>query len=76
MEDIKKVYHNLLYVSFENRIISKSENTRGLETKNTLKGALEKLGFTGGTHSDTELAQWQNAEKDKPAKIVPEYGRD
>lgn len=51
-----------------------SGNTRGLETKTTLKGALEKLGFTGGTRSDTELAQWQSAEKEKLAKIMLEHG--
>ena len=51
-----------------------SGNTRGLETKNTLKGALEKLGFAGGTRSDTELAQWQNAEKERLAEIMLEHG--
>ena len=51
-----------------------SGNTRGLETKNTLKGALEKLGFAGGTRSDTELAQWQNAEKERLAEIMLQYG--
>ncbi len=51
-----------------------SGNTRGLETKTTLKGALEKLGFTGGTRSDTELAQWQTSEKEKLAKIMLERG--
>lgn len=51
-----------------------SVNTRGLETKTTLKGALEKLGFTGGTRSDTELTQWQSAEKEKLAKIMIEHG--
>ena len=49
-------------------------NKRGLETKTTLKGALEKLGFTGGTRSDTELNQWQNKEKEKLAEIMREYG--
>ena len=51
-----------------------SGNTRGLETKTTLKGALEKLGFTGGTRSDTELAQWQTSEKEKLAEIMLEHG--
>ena len=49
-------------------------NKRGLGTKNTLKGALEKLGFTGGTRSDTELNQWQNSEKEVVAKIMLEHG--
>ena len=40
-----------------------STNKRGLETKNTLKGALNQLGFSGGTKSSTELTQWQDSEK-------------
>ena len=39
-----------------------------------LWGALEKLGFTGGSRSDTELNQWQNSEKEHLAKIMLEYG--
>ena len=51
-----------------------SGNKRGLETKNTLKGALEKLGFTGGTKSNTELNQWQDSEKEVVAKIMLQHG--
>ncbi len=49
-------------------------NKRGLETKTTLKGALNQLGFDGGTKSDTELNQWQNSEKEVVAKLMLEHG--
>lgn len=49
-------------------------NKRGLETKNTLKGALNQLGFDGGTRSNTELNQWQNSEKEIVAKLMLAYG--
>lgn len=48
-------------------------NKRGLDTKNTLKGALEKLGFKGGTRGSTELTQWQDSEKEKLAEILLEH---
>ncbi|MFI3326349.1 MAG: plasmid recombination protein [Clostridia bacterium] len=48
-------------------------NKRGLETRTTLKGALNKLGFTGGAKGDTELSQWQNHEKEEVAFIMSEY---
>ena len=51
-----------------------SGNTRGLETKNSLKGALNKLGFNGGTRSSTELSQWQDSEKEIVAKLMLEHG--
>lgn len=47
---------------------------RGLETRVSLKGALEKLGFKGGSRSDTELNQWRNSEKEVLAKIMLEHG--
>ena len=49
-------------------------NKRGLDTKNTLKGAFEKLGFKGGTRGSTELTQWQDSEKEKLAEIMLEHG--
>lgn len=49
-------------------------NKRGLETKNTLKGALNQLGFLGGAKSSTELNQFQNSEKEVVAEIMLEYG--
>ncbi|MEG2648364.1 MAG: plasmid recombination protein [Anaerovoracaceae bacterium] len=48
-------------------------NKRGLETQNSLKQALKKLGFEGGSRSDTELNQWQNSEKEKLAEIMLQY---
>lgn len=47
---------------------------RGLETRVSLKGALEILGFNGGSRSDTELNQWRNSEKEVLAKIMLEHG--
>ena len=43
---------------------------RGLETRVSLKKALETLGFTGGTKSHTELNQWIEAEKQALASIM------
>ncbi len=50
------------------------ENKRGLEIKTTLKGALNQLGYGGGTKSSTELNQWQDAEKEVVANIMLEHG--
>lgn len=47
---------------------------RGLETRVSLKKALETQGFRGGTRSDTEWDQWVNAEKEQLAAIMLEYG--
>lgn len=49
-------------------------NKRGLETKTTLKGALNQLGFEGGTRGSTELNQWQDSEKEIVANLMLEYG--
>ena len=43
---------------------------RGLETRVSLKKALEALGFTGGTKSHTELNQWIESEKQSIASIM------
>ena len=43
---------------------------RGLETRVSLKKALEALGFTGGTKSHTELNQWIESEKQALASIT------
>ncbi len=43
---------------------------RGLDTRVSLKKALEALGFKGGTRSDTEWDQWANAEKERLAEIM------
>lgn len=46
---------------------------RGLETRVSLKKALQSQGFTGGSRSDTELNQWRNSEKDALASVMLEY---
>lgn len=46
---------------------------RGLETRVSLKKALETLGFTGGTKSHTELNQWIEAEKQVLASIMARH---
>ena len=46
---------------------------RGLETRVSLKKALEALGFTGGTKSHTELNQWIEAEKQMLASIMARH---
>ena len=47
---------------------------RGLDTRVSLKKALEALGFKGGTRSDTEWDQWANTEKERLAEIMLEHG--
>ena len=46
---------------------------RGLETRVSLKKALEALDFTGGTKSHTELNQWIEAEKQALASIMARH---
>ena len=46
---------------------------RGLETRVSLKKALEALGFAGGTKSHTELNQWIEAEKQALASILARH---
>ena len=46
---------------------------RGLETRVSLKKALEVLGFTGGTKSHTELNQWIESEKQALACIMARH---
>ena len=43
---------------------------RGLETRVSLKKAMEALGFAGGTKSHTELNQWIESEKQALASIM------
>ena len=47
---------------------------RGLDTRVSLKQALAKLGFKGGTRSDTEWNQWVASEKRQLAMIMERYG--
>ena len=46
---------------------------RGLETRVSLKKALEALGFAGGTKSHTELNQWIEAEKQAIASVMAQH---
>ena len=46
---------------------------RGLETRVSLKMALEALGFAGGTKSHTELNQWIESEKQALASIMARH---
>ena len=46
---------------------------RGLETRVSLKKALEALDFAGGTKSHTELNQWIEAEKQALASIMARH---
>jgi uncharacterized small protein (DUF1192 family) len=47
---------------------------RGLETRVSLKKALEGQGFKGGTRGDTEWNQWVSGEKEQLAAIMLEHG--
>ena len=47
---------------------------RGLETRVSLKQALARQGFKGGTRSDTEWNQWVQAEKQQLAAVMARYG--
>ena len=46
---------------------------RGLETRVSLKKALEALGFAGGTKSHTELNQWIESEKQALGSIMARH---
>ena len=47
---------------------------RGLNTRVSLKGALAKQGFQGGTRGATEWNQWIEAEKQELSKVMEKYG--
>ena len=46
---------------------------RGLDTRVSLKKALEAQGFTGGTRGNTEWNQWVKSEKEQLAKVMKRY---
>lgn len=48
-------------------------STRGLDTRVSLKKALEAQGFKGGSRGDTEWNQWVNSEKEQLAKVMEEH---
>lgn len=51
-----------------------TDSKRGLETRVSLKAALQKQGFNGGTRSCTECNEWYESEKVELSKIMLEHG--
>lgn len=51
-----------------------TNSKRGLETRVSLKKALEAQGFIGGSRSDTEWNQWVASEKEILSQIMLEHG--
>lgn len=47
---------------------------RGLDTRVSLKQALVKQGFKGGTRGDTEWSQWVQPEKEQLAAVMERHG--
>lgn len=47
---------------------------RGVDTRVSLKQALAKLGFKGGSREETEAKQWVNAEKEQLAIVMERHG--
>lgn len=47
---------------------------RGLETRVSLKQALAKQGFKGGSRGDTEWNQWVQSEKEQLAAVMERHG--
>lgn len=47
---------------------------RGLNTRVSLKKALEAQGFKGGTRGDTEWNQWVQSEKEQLAAVMEHHG--
>ena len=47
-----------------------TESKRGLDTRVSLKKALEAQGFSGGTRGDTEWSQWVKSEKEQLAEVM------
>ncbi len=50
------------------------DSKRGLDTRVSLKGALERQGFKGGSRGSTEWNQWMDSEKKALAKVMERYG--
>lgn len=51
-----------------------TNSKRGLETRVSLKKALDQQGFKGGSKSLTEMQQWINSEKEILSTIMLEHG--
>ena len=54
--------------------VSMTGSKRGLETRVSLKKALEALGFKGGTRSETERNQWYAHEKKQLSELMLDHG--
>lgn len=50
------------------------ESKRAMDTRVSLKQALARLGFKGGTRSKTEWNQWVASEKEHLAAVMERYG--
>lgn len=50
-----------------------TESKRGLDTRVSLKGALEKQGFIGKSREETEWRAWVESEKEALAKVMERY---
>jgi hypothetical protein len=51
-----------------------TESKRGVDTRVSLKQALAKLGFKGGSREETEAKQWVNSEKEQLASVMERHG--
>lgn len=51
-----------------------TESKRGLDTRVSLKQALAKQGFSGGTRGDTEWNQWVKSEKEQLSQVMERHG--
>ena len=51
-----------------------TESKRAMDTRVSLKQALARLGFKGGTRSKTEWNQWVASEKEHLASVMERYG--
>jgi len=49
-------------------------SSRGMDTRVTLKGALNAQGFKGGSKGSTEWGQWMDAEKKELSRVMARYG--
>jgi hypothetical protein len=51
-----------------------TESKRGLDTRVSLKQALAKQGFDGGTRGETEWNQWVKSEKEQLSQVMERHG--
>jgi uncharacterized coiled-coil protein SlyX len=50
-----------------------TDSKRGLDTRVSLKQALDEQGFTGGARGDTEWSQWVRAEKERLSQVMERH---